>query len=425
MHKKNILSLIFVFDNVNLETLNILYLINQNYSFIKLRNVNKNKVQNDFESNYQLSSSHSKLHLSTLGLLVGVNPRYEGYLLNLSLRQRFLKGNFKLLSVGPILELTVAVHSLGSNLSVLKSIAEGNNFACQDIKNADYPLLITNLEFFKRSDSGFLNSLFKYINILESSWNGFNILNPSLGSNGTNSLNKFLQLSNDDLVSFFSLYSINVSLNSISHIKSLTELYLLKNLGTENGFKSPHFISQSPDSVNDFFFGKMKGKIINSYLHLPSSKVYEDNETYFNTQGLVKRMSRLLHFHKDAKPNWQILRKLYSNLNSMTLFNNKKDNQLVQFDCINSFNFKNYVSFHYFGTPSLTSLSFYLINQNLPIKKNFEGNFKINKYKIFNTKIKHWLDDFFNTNGRDSFSYSSSVIADCSKVLRSSSTNFF
>ena len=73
------------------------------------------------------------------------NPSILRQSLNLSLRQRFLKGNFKLLSVGPILELTVAVHSLGSNLSVLKSIAEGNNFACQDIKNADYPLLITNL----------------------------------------------------------------------------------------------------------------------------------------------------------------------------------------------------------------------------------------------------------------------------------------
>ena len=45
--------------------------------------------------------------------------------------------------------------------------------------------------------------------------------------------------------------------------------------------------------------------------------------------------------------------------------------------------------------------------------------------KILNTKVKHWLDDFFNNNGKDSFSYNSSVLVNCSKITRTSSTNFF
>jgi NADH dehydrogenase/NADH:ubiquinone oxidoreductase subunit G len=153
--------------------------------------------------------------------------------------------------------------------------------------------------------------------------------------------------------------------------------------------------------------------------------VYEDNETYLNTQGFVKRMGKLLDFRKDAKTNWQLTRKLYSSVNSLTFYNNKKDNQLVQFDCINSFNFKNYLSFQHSATQTLTSLSYYLIKQNSPIIKSVNTPFKSIKTKIFNTKVKYWLDDFFNTNGRDSFSYNSSVLANCSKVLRSSSTNFF
>ena len=427
LHKKNILSLIFVFDTINLETLNMLYLLNQSCSFVKLKTVDKSKVENDFEANYQLSNSTQKpkLHQSTLGLIVGTNPRYEGYLLNLSLRQRFLKGNFKLLSIGSVLDLTVPVYNLGSNVSVLKSIGEGTHLACQDIKNAEFPVLITNMEFYKRADSKICNSVFKYINMLDTAWNGFNVLNPNLSSTGMYSLNKFLHISSEDIASFFSLYGINVSLSTIPNVKSLTELYLLKNLNSTSGFKNTSFISQGVNPVNDSFFEKNKATLFNSYSNLPANMVYEDNETYLNTQGLVKRMGKLLHFNKDAKSNWQLTRKLYSSVKSMTFFNNNKDNKLIQFDCVNTFNFKNYINFQYSATQTLTSLSYYLTKQNSPIVKSFNTPLKSTRTKVLNTKIKYWLDDFFNNNGRDSFSYNSSVLANCSKILRTSSTNFF
>lgn len=427
LHKKNILSLIFVFDNISLETLNMLYILNQSCSFVKLKTIEKNNVENDFETNYQLSNSTQKpkLHQSTLGLMVGTNSRYEGYLLNLSLRQRFLKGNFKLLTIGPILDLTFPVYNLGSNVSILKSIGEGTHLSCQDIKNAEFPVLITNMEFYKRSDASICNSVFKYINMLDTAWNGFNVLNSNLSSTGLYSFNKFLHISSEDISSFFSVYGINVSLNYIPNLKTLTELYLLKNFSAVNKFNSPVFINQSVNSVNVSFYEKNKSSLFSSYFYLPANMVYEDNETYLNTQGLVKRMGKILHFNKNAKTNWQLTRKLYSSVKSMTFFNNKKDNKLLQFDCVNSFNFKNYVSFQFAATQTLTSLSYYLTKQNSPINKSNKAFFKFSKTKLFNTKIKYWLDDFFNNNGRDSFSYNSSVLANCSKILRTSSTNFF
>ena len=426
-HKKNIFSLIFVFDNVSLETLNMLYILNKNYSFVQLKNVEKNKIENDLEYNYQLNDAtqRPKIHNSTMGFLINTNPRYEGYLLNLSLRQRFLKGNFRLLTIGPVLDLTVPVYNLGSNITVLKSIGEGTHLVCQDIRNSEFPLLISNMEFYKRSDSNILTFIFKQINRLDNAWNGFSVLNPNLSSAGMHSLNKFLHFSSEDILNFFGLYVINASFNSISNVKNITELYLLKQLDTENGFKNKKFINQGVESVNDFFYGKVKDKMVKSYFHLPTNMVYEDNETYVNTQGLIKRMGKLLHFKKDAKTNWQLTRKLYSNINSLTFYNNTKDNKLIQFDCINSFDFKNYISFNYSVSQSLTSLSYYLTKQNSPIIKPSVTFFKSTKVKVFNTKIKYWLDDFYNSNGRDSFSYNSSVLASCSKVLRSSSTNFF
>ena len=98
LHKRNVFSFIFVFENLSLETLNILYLLKQNCSFIEMRKADSYKDLNDFESQYQLGSSveKPKLHMATLGILINTNPRHEGYLLNINLRQRFLKGNFKL-----------------------------------------------------------------------------------------------------------------------------------------------------------------------------------------------------------------------------------------------------------------------------------------------------------------------------------------
>ena len=143
-HKKSVSSFVFAFENLSLETLNMLYLLKQNCSFVELRTLENHKIKNDFESAYQLSDSTSKakLHMSTLGLLINTNPRYEGSVLNLNLRQRFLKGDFKLLNLGSMLDLTFPVYNLGSNFSILKSLGEGTHLSCQDIKNAEFPFIV-------------------------------------------------------------------------------------------------------------------------------------------------------------------------------------------------------------------------------------------------------------------------------------------
>jgi hypothetical protein len=41
-----------------------------------------------------------------------------------------------------------------------------------------------------------------------------------------------------------------------------------------------------------------------------------------------------------------------------------------------------------------------------------------------NTKVKYWLDDFFS-GGKDEYSQNSLVLTNCSKILRTESSNFF
>jgi NADH dehydrogenase/NADH:ubiquinone oxidoreductase subunit G len=425
--KQNALSFIFAFENISLETLNMLYLLKQNCSAVELRKVENYNVSNDLESSYQLSplTQKSKMYMSTLAILLNTNPRYEGYVLNLSLRQRFLKGDFKLFNIGSMLDLTFPTHNLGSTFQTVKSIGEGTHIVCQDIKNAEFPMIITNTDLFKRSDAKIFSEVFKYVNVLEIAWNGSNVLNHNISYAGIQSLNKFLPLSSEDLGNFFCLYYLNVSVSSIPNMKKLTELYLLNIFSTNFLFKNQLFVDQNSKSLNEAVYIKLKNKMFKQYFYLPSNLFLEDNETYINTQGLIKRTTKLLNFKKDSKTNWQITRRMYANSKSLMFFNNKKDNKLVNFDSINSFNFKNYVNFQFYAVQTLTSLSIYITKQNSPIIQPIISSIKSVKTKVLNTKLKNWLDDFFNNNGRDSFSYNSSVLINCSKIARSSNTNFF
>jgi len=420
--KKNVSPFIFAFENLSLETLNMLYILKQNCSFIDLRKVERYKISNDLESEYQLSSStqKSKLHMSTLGLLINTNPRYEGYVLNLSLRQRILKGDFKLLNVGSMLDLTFPVYNLGSNFGVLKSLSEGTHLSCQDVKNAEFPVIITNTELFKRHDSKVFVEILKYVNVLDTAWN---VLNHNLSNAGIQSLNRFLPLSTEDMVNFFGIYYVNVSLNANSNMKKLVDLQLLNIFSSKNLVKNKFFVDQNVNPVNEPVY--VKSNLFDNYFHLPSNLFLEDNETYINTQGSIKRITKAIHFKKNAKSNWQITRKLYASTKSLMFFNHKKDNHLINFDCVNFFNFRNYVNFQFYAVQTLTSLTFYLTKQNSPFPKSPTSSFKSSKIKMLDTKVKYWLDDFFNGNGKDSFSYNSSVLVNCSKTIRSSSTNFF
>ena len=111
-------------------------------SFIKVRRVEKISMDTNLEQSFQINSatSLSKLSSSSLCLLIGTNSRYEGSSLNLKLRQRYLKGNFKLLTIGSLLDLTFPISFLGSDLSVLKNVSEGNHSFCKDIVSSENPL---------------------------------------------------------------------------------------------------------------------------------------------------------------------------------------------------------------------------------------------------------------------------------------------
>lgn len=219
--------------NTSLEVLNLLNALTRKYSFFKLRRVDSQNINVDLEQNYLLDLNlNNKIAISDTCWLIGINPRYEGSKLNLRLRSRYLQGNFKIIQIGSLLNLTFPNVNLTSNTKILKSLVEGNNLFCQEFVHSLNPILISNAQIFKRKDSfGFanlLNFLSKHITLFSQSndKNRLNILHPSLGSVGFLNFTSLKPVQNKDLKNATGVYFLNNSFAN-SNVKKLLNLKLL------------------------------------------------------------------------------------------------------------------------------------------------------------------------------------------------------
>lgn len=422
-----------VFENLGIEALSLLKVMEQNYTFLKLRRAENLSVSNDIEFDFQLNAltNPNKLKSSTLCLLIGTNPRYEGAQLNLNLRQRYFKGNFKCLTLGSLIDLTFPTTFLGTNLKILKEIAEGNNFTCQDFKTSKSPLLIFGSEFFKRVDSkNALEMLNKctHTNLLNKNWNGINILNSTLSETSTQSVSNFLPLTDKDFDEFSSFYFVNITAQNIPNVKKIIEAKLLKhaNITRSKSDIDNLFFDQNNNIKNNQIFIQNFSKWTKSkeYHFLPVKMFYENEETFINTEGLIKRTNKLITQRK-TREGWKLLRNLLKHFQNQYVPLNPTNSSIVLFNGKKQSNFINFTHFHYCAVEKFDSSTLPTTTQNKPffIWKAITV-FKQKPLKIKSIKSKYWLDDFF-TGGKDEYSRNSLILSNCSKILRTQTTNFF
>lgn len=414
----------FVFDNnVSLEVVNILQLIKKKFSFFNLRKVENSTICNDFESNLQINSTTNPetLEKADLCLLLGTNPRYEGSYLNLKLRKRLSKGNFKIFKFGTLNNLTFPVKSLGNNIKTLKSIIEGNHPICQNIKEAKNVLVILNSDIYSRTDSKTINNLIKTLasntTLQTDIWNGFNVLNNSLNSVGINSLDKFKNFTTKDLFESNSLYFINTDLNK-TKISKFVELKLLNYLTSTNVNKT--IIEQNNKANSIQFKSELK---LYSHLYLPNNVFFETAGSYINTEGFLKQTVKIVSSKKNTKDDWQLLRKLYFLVENLTFVSNPMYNTQIQFNCNSLLNFKHATNFMYFNNLDLSKFNVYLPNKSNQSFYITTTNFNVKKTVLNYTQLKKNIDDFY-TSGLDNYSKSSTTLTTCSNTLRTEKTNF-
>ena len=269
----------------------------------------------------------------------------------------------------------------------------------------------------------------KYANIFTQTWNGVSVLNSSLSETGIQTLDRFLPLTSQDLTNFSSLYFLNVSVNNTKNIQKIIETKLLTlnnssltQLGNKTIINHNFNQNQNYDLYQKLLVDSKENN--STYLSLPSSMFYENEESFFSTDGFVKRTSKLIS-KKKTKNSWQIFRRFLKFFKNQVTFSNKKDNNLIFFNSKKISNYKNFITFQYYATQNLNNLNFYLNTKNKPfVFYNSHSKFKLSSSQFNNTKVKYWLDDFF-IGGKDEYSHSSLVMLNCSRILRSDSTNFF
>jgi NADH dehydrogenase/NADH:ubiquinone oxidoreductase subunit G len=235
------------------------------YSFIKLRLTDKNLSISDSEETFVSNKSQliNDFESSSMCLLIGINTRYESPFLNLKLRKRYLKGNFKVFSLNSNLNLTFPTLNLGNNIKQLNAILEGTHNLCQTLSTTKNPSVLISSELLKRKDSysliEVLVNLKKYNKSIK-----INVINTSLNSSGVNYVDTFKPISKTDFSKSLGVYLLNINKLS-SSLKIILELKLL-NYYNKEYFTPKLFIKQN----NGFNLDK---KLFNSntYINLPNN----------------------------------------------------------------------------------------------------------------------------------------------------------
>lgn len=422
-------NMYLIFDsNTSLEIINLLILISKKYSFIKLRKSENGLKENDFEKHFTINEHKTitkQLDNSNLCLLIGLNSRYESSSLNIKLRKRYLKGEFKVFSIGALVNLTFPSLYLGVNVSHLKSVAEGNDFFCQELANTK-SMIIASSNIFQRKDC---KSILDTLNLINANLrndnlknNALNVICSSINETGIYYLNQFKSFCENDLISGNGLYFLNTA-GQASNLKKIVSLKLLHQLNLIDSH--PKYCFEQNNGFSSNVFTKSKPSfLIYNYINLPNNVYFESNCTFFNTEGLLKKNIKCIATNKQTKDDWHILRKILNCTQKIKFSTNYKDNILINFNNNKMSNFKNFVGFLSIASNSITIKSnTYLLNSIA--KKKIEPDIVLRKKKIkmFTTKLKIWINDFF-IGGKDQYSKQSSTMIICSKNFRINNHTF-
>ena len=426
-HFLRVNKLLIIFNsNVSLEVLNLLMLFSKKYNFIRLRKTEGNVKSNDFENNILLDSTE-KLDHSNLCLLIGVNARYEGSHFNLKLRQRYLKGNFKIVSLGSSLDLTVPVSHMGLSSKVLKLLSEGNSFLCQELLNSINPTVIISTELLKRSDFTGINTLLDLLKEKlkrhSSKQPHFSVLSSSINEVGVNYLQNFKAITSKDFLTSNGLYFLNSNTNSSSNLNKIVNLKILNYFSSYD--KTPFFcLEHNHSMITEVPKSVITNYSVCNYINLPNNVFFESSGTYLNTQGLFKKVVKFLPSSKQTKEDWQIIRKLFSYSKRINYVTSFKFNNLIHFNNNTFNNYKSFIGFLYFAN------RFIATNHKSGLNKSIQGNFniekkilKVTKTKLLLTNFKIWIKDFY-IGGSDCYSNHSITMINCSKLYRSQKSNF-
>lgn len=114
---------------------------------------------------YHFNSSLHCVENSDLIVLVGVNPRLEGSMLNMRIRKQFFNTDILVGYFGSFNSFTYPVSHLGTSTKHFINFVEGKHSFCKKLRNSKKPLIILGSEIGLRIDSKVLQNLNRFLSL--------------------------------------------------------------------------------------------------------------------------------------------------------------------------------------------------------------------------------------------------------------------
>jgi NADH-quinone oxidoreductase chain G len=261
-----------------------------NGQFIDFDNFSMSNI--DFKSFYLFNSNFKNLENADICLLLGVNPRIEGAILNLRLRKRYLAGNFKIASFGSYFDMSIPTYNLGSTFSALLKFVEGKHVFSKYFAKAKKPIIIIGqslLEVLGEKELySILKTLIKNTACLNKGWCGINILNNKASDSGKYEI------------------GVKTSLNTRVPFKVL---YSIGN-GKVHRFSPSTFIVYQGYQANN--------TTQNVDLILPGKAFTEKISTFVNSEGRYQLTKSAISSPTTSKDDWSILYAILDKLNCVS-----------------------------------------------------------------------------------------------------------
>ncbi len=216
--------------------------------------------------------------------------------MNARLRKRWLQGRFKLGAIGPPLDLTYPVTSLGAGPDALEALLSGTHSWAETLKTAKAPMLILGQGALRRRDGaailGRARKLAETYGFVRDGWNGFNVLHMAAARVGGLDLGFVPGQGGRDLRGILDGAAKG----------EIEVVYLLgaDEIGTAK-LGSAFVIYQGHHGDA----GARRADVV-----LPGAAYTEKDGTYVNTEGRVQLGRRAVFPPGEAREDWKILRAL-------------------------------------------------------------------------------------------------------------------
>jgi NADH-quinone oxidoreductase subunit G len=245
---------------------------------------------------YLFNTTIAGIELSDACLLIGANPRWEAPIVNARLRKRHLQGGFKLAAIGPPLDLTLPVETIGEGGDTLAALAQGNHAWAEQLRGAKAPMLVLGQGALARPDGaqvlGAARALAESLGMIRNDWNGFNVLHRAAARVGGLDLGFLPGPSGRDVAGI--LAGCGSGDIDVLYLLGADELDL-----ADTGSAFVVYQGHHGDR------GVARADVV-----LPGAAYTEKDATYVNTEGRAQLGRRAVFPPGEAREDWAILRAL-------------------------------------------------------------------------------------------------------------------